>query len=182
MGDVINANKNFDYKVKEKKARHVPLGANRYTTTCTVCDFTCHNPCPYEANGDKSKCKVMDSRGYCTVCPSKCHWTLHKNMPYKVVWSQTNVTRTAQDLRDKYVDAKSKQSAEKQIMAGVVKEFEKANEKLNSLINDIRNCTNELSKISLRPNVMSQVDYIDKLMRSEEAEKKPGFQQRVLAL
>jgi len=73
------------------------------------------------------------------------------------------------------VDAKSKQSAEKQMMAGVVKEFEKANEKLNLLINDVRNCMNELSKISLRPNVMSQGDYIDKLIKSEEAEKRRGF-------
>merc|ERR1712083_408060 len=30
-----------------------------------------------------------------------------------------------------------------------------------------------------RPNVMSQGDYIDKLIRSEEAEKRRGYQQRI---
>jgi len=92
------------------------------------------------------------------------------------------VTETAQGLKDKYYDSKNKQSAEEQIMAGTVLELAEVEADLNGLINSVRTCLNELSDIALRPNVLSQDDYIDKLIQSEEAERKPGYQQRVVAL
>merc|ERR1712045_449444 len=53
---------------------------------------------------------------------------------------------------------------------------------LNGLISGVKDCLNQLSKIALRPNVLSQDDYIDKLIQSEESEKKPGYKNRVKAL
>ena len=38
---------------------------------------------------------------------------------------------------------------------------------------------NELSEIALKPNVIQPKDYFDKLIRSEESERKPGWKKRV---
>eukprot|EP00487_Bulimina_marginata_P010270 TRINITY_DN5148_c0_g1_i1.p1 TRINITY_DN5148_c0_g1~~TRINITY_DN5148_c0_g1_i1.p1 ORF type:complete len:146 (+),score=16.62 TRINITY_DN5148_c0_g1_i1:103-540(+) len=107
---------------------------------------------------------------------------MHKNMPYTVEWFQKTVTKTSEGLRSKYVDSKSKKSAEEQIMAGSVDELAKVEQSLNGLISSVKDCLNELSRIALRPNVLSQDDYIDKLIQSEESERNPGWQQRIKAL
>jgi hypothetical protein len=53
---------------------------------------------------------------------------------------------------------------------------------LASLIESVRECLNELSKIALRPNVLTQDDYIDKLIKAEENDKLPDWKKRVKAL
>ena len=68
------------------------------------------------------------------------------------------------------------------MMAGTITELQDVEYQLNGLIGDVKNCLNELSQIALRPNVLSQDDYIDKLIQSEEDEKKPGWKKRVGAL
>jgi len=181
-GDLIDANKDFEYKVKKQKARQTPNNGAFNTTTCLTCNFTCHRSCAFSDNADKARCCAMGSDGKCRCCKGKCHWSLHKNVPYTVEWYEEEETETAQGLKDKYYDAKSKKSAQEQILAGLLADFEGSQAALNSLISNVRECLNELSKIALRPNVLTQDDYIDKLIQSEEAERKPGYKQRCAAL
>eukprot|EP01083_Nonionella_stella_P267409 903392_1 len=181
-GDLINANKDFEYKRTVNKARQKPRNDSYATTTCLECNFTCHSSCCFSNNADKAGCSAMGSNGYCRYCPSKCHWSIHKNTDYTVEWYQEVETRTTKELKDKYCDATSKKSAEEQIMAGSVTELAVVEEQLNGLISSVRDCLNELGKIALRPNVLSQDDYIDKLIQSEEAERKPGYLKRIHAL
>jgi len=175
-GDMLNANEDFEYKVKENKARQQPNeDPNLNTTTCMTCNYTCHENCGLRDDGDKARCVAMDGGGNCTICPSNCHWTIHKNMPYTVIWYEEEVTKTADGLKQKYLDAQSDLSASEQIMVATVSELSEVEENLNALINSVRNCLNELNKIALRPNTLSQDDYIDKLIASEEQEKILGL-------
>eukprot|EP01083_Nonionella_stella_P091875 256944_1 len=181
-GDLINANKDFTYSVNVNKARQIDNHGAFNTTTCLECNYTCHRSCAFSDAADKAGCCAMGRNGYCTCCPQRCHWSIHKNKPYTVEWYTESQTRTTSELKSKYYDATSKKSAEEQIMAGSVAELAKVEEHLNGLIGSVRTCLNELAKIALRPNVLSQDDYIEKLIQSEEAERKPGYQQRIAAL
>ena len=100
-------------------------------------------------------------------------YKVKENIEYKV----KEVTKKASGLKQKYLDANSKKSAEEQIMIGTVAEFAEVEHNLNQLIDSVRKCLNELNKIAL-----SQGDYIDNLIASEEQRRKPGFKNRVDAL
>jgi len=182
FGDLIDANKDFTYKTKVRKARKNPNGARGNTTTCLNCNRTCHNGCAYGDNADKEYCGAMGSDGNCRICHQHCHWTQHKNLPYTWEWYEVEETKTTAALKEKYLDSTSKKSNSEQMMAGSLEEFDATQVALNGLISGVKDCLNQLSKIALRPNVLSQDDYIDKLIQSEEAEKKPGYQNRVQAL
>jgi hypothetical protein len=43
--------------------------------------------------------------GDCRVCPRNCHWYFHKNVPYICKIVEEDVTKTDEDLRDKYLKA-----------------------------------------------------------------------------
>eukprot|EP01084_Bolivina_argentea_P019930 37074_1 len=53
---------------------------------------------------------------------------------------------------------------------------------LNVSINNIRRSINELSSIALRTNILTQNDYFDTAIQSEEAEKKKDWQIRCKSL
>lgn len=181
FADLINANKDFMIEHTENKARQTPNNGGN-TTTCLECNFTCHRSCALSDNSDKQYCCAMGGNGDCRNCPGKCHWSIHKNMPYTVEWYQNTVKKPVKDLKDKYMDATSKLSITDQLVFGLVKDLTKVEQDLNGLISGVRDCLNELSTIALRPNVLSQDDYMDKLIQSEEVEKKKGWQIRIKAL
>ena len=58
----------------------------------------------------------MDN-GNCMFCPSKCSWNLHKNVPYICVIVYEEVTKTDEDLRNKYLKA-SDEKKTKEVMIG----------------------------------------------------------------
>ena len=106
----------------------------------------------------------------------------NEDFEYKVMENGKLVTKVAEGLKGKYMDANSNKSAAEQIMVATVAELEEVEENLNGCISSLRACLNELNQIALRPNTLSQDDYIDKLIASEEQERNPGFKNRVAAL
>jgi GTP-binding protein EngB required for normal cell division len=181
FADLINANKDFMITHTVNKARETPNNGGN-TTTCLTCNFTCHRSCGYSDDADKKDCCAMGGDGYCCNCPGKCHWSIHKNRPYTIEWYTEEVKRPVKDLKDKYTDATSKLSITDQLVCGLINDLTKVEQDLNGLISGVRDCLNELSTIALRPNVLSQDDYMDKLIQSEEVEKKKGWQTRIKAL
>ncbi|KAG7477829.1 hypothetical protein MATL_G00073820 [Megalops atlanticus] len=55
-------------------------------------------------------------------------------------------------------------------------------DKLMSLIKMSSNCLRRLEEIALKPNTLSTVEYIEILIRTEEEQKKPGFEDRIVDL
>jgi hypothetical protein len=103
----IKVNESFTYTIKESKIIHCDIsGMGIYTTTCLTCNFTCHRHCAYADDKDKAQCIAMDtSAGSCKVCPLKCPWNMHKNLPYICQIVEEEVTKTDEDLRKKYLKA-----------------------------------------------------------------------------
>jgi predicted GTPase len=103
----IKANESFSYTIRQQKIVQEDIsGKGIHTTTCMTCNFTCHRSCIYAENKDKDKCSAMDTiSGDCRVCPRNCHWYFHKNVPYICKIVEEEVTKTDEDLRDKYLKA-----------------------------------------------------------------------------
>ena len=64
----------------------------------------------------------MNRDGNFHVCPSKCHWEGHKNVPYVIKYTEIEVEETVEGLKKKYYDNQYKLSLSEQIKRG--KEFE----------------------------------------------------------
>ena len=50
---------------------------------------------------------------------------------------------------------------------------------LHSLVEEARTCLDILQKIALKPNPLTQVDYIELMIESEKNQKKEGWKERV---
>ena len=77
----LNDSKNFKYKTKKIRLDHIPIPDGQLTTMCKQCGVTCHKLC-YCPNDQKYNCSAMDNNKYCSICPKKCYWNIHINVPY----------------------------------------------------------------------------------------------------
>jgi len=174
----INANKDFSYTEQVPHTVKVDLAPGIHTTLCITCNRTCHNNCGIADDSQKYQCCSMDN-GNCKICPSKCHWTQHKNVPYVVEIVMRPEVKNFDIMKSKYYDADSKKSKVKQLIDGIKRDFIDTQVEVIDAITIVRDCVNELQKIALRPNVVGQQEYIKLLIQSEKDEKRPGFVERI---
>lgn len=182
--DVL-ANKDFQYKVKVTKQRKKDLKCGTYVTNCLVCNFTCHFPCGIPNDYNKCYCAAMDDGGpnnaKCNVCPRKCGWQHHVNNEYYFEIYEEEETRTSEDLLKRYNVAKGAKNAVEQVIAGLHNELAELSKVVYTNVREARSCIELLSKIALKPNPMTEVEYIDLLIESEKSEPKSGHKERIAA-
>lgn len=175
----IAANKNFKYKVKEPRIeKHDIDGQGWYVTNCTKCNFTCHNRCGIPRNEDKSGCIAMDAN-YCKMCPGKCHWTAHCNNSFWFEVQQVEVEKTYYDLKKRYEDALSSKSSIQDLVSVIRAEVAHRYHEVFKMTREAQQILQRLDKIALRPNPLSETDYIDLLIQSEQHQGTPGFKERI---
>ena len=173
----INANKDFKYNITVHKHRKVPLkGVN--TTNCRKCSFTCHDNCIYSNDADKSKCCAMRN-GSCIACPDRCPWDSHSNTPYFFDYYDENEDRTYEDLKIRYETAQTEKSKSQAMIDRNEAILQQSQAQLFSMIGDIRLSIQHLDEIALRPNPLSDIEYLDLLVESEKQEHKPGWKNRI---
>ena len=121
----------------------------------------------------------MDWFGYCKVCTKQCHWQEHSNLPYIFEYETVSETRTLEDLKKRYEVAKSG----KNLVEGMI---EKLEEDLTEMHNNVlsmmfkaQKSLQRLDEIALKPNPLTQIEYLELLIESEKNEAKPGWKQRV---
>ena len=183
----ILTNKDFTYRVEVTKQRKIDLPHGTYTTNCLTCNYTCHNSCAYADDGDKYKCSAMrscrgTSNAECGVCPKKCSWKVHKNNPYRFELYQDYETRTSDELKTRYESAISS----KEQLEGVIKDMKKELDTMNMAVlrkmEQARRSVQRLQEIALKPNYLTEVEYIDLIIESEKREAKPRWLERVQVL
>ena len=183
--DIIT-HREFTYQVQVTKQRMIKLPTGRFTTNCLKCNFTCHDNCIYANDGDKFKCSAMSKQGEkkatCKVCPKKCSWKEHVNNPYKFEIYQEMETRTSDELKAKYDSAMSDKDQVETVMKKMMTELEDMDRAVLMKIEQARETLQRLEEIALRPSHLTEVDYIDILIESEQQEARPGWSQRVKAL
>jgi hypothetical protein len=182
--DDIESHKNFVEKVKVPKHKRVDIsGQQWYVTNCNVCNFTCHDKCIYNNDGDKYLCAAMDGKGQanakCTACPGKCHWQSHANNAFYYELYEEEETRTLEDIQKKYNLAKEKKSDVQKVVKQMEAYLESLHQQVLRDIREVRNCLERLNKIALKPNPLTDTEYIDLIIQSEKSEKKLGYDQRI---
>ena len=182
----ILTNKEFTYKVKVTKQRMVNHPAGTYTLNCLQCNYTCHDNCPY-SDEDKYKCTAMAvGRGTqsatCGVCPGKCSWTRHKNNRYRFELYHDYETRTSDELKTQYESAMSSKEQLEHVIENMKKELDTMNMAVLRKMEQARRSVQRLQEIALKPNYLTEVEYIDLIIETEKREHKPHWMDRVKAL
>ena len=176
----IETHKEFTYTVTVDKLRKVDIsGQGRYTTTCLKCNFTCHRDCIYADDNEKHRCSAMNWIWFCRVCPGKCFWREHKNLPYLIEFESVVETRTSEDLRRKYETAQKGKLKVKDMLTTLEKSLQNVHTKVLTMIHKAQECLSRLDQIALKPNPLSSVDHLHLLIESEKQSAKPGWQQRI---
>ena len=177
----IETNKEFTYEVEISKPRKVDIsGQGIYTTTCLRCNFTCHPNCAFSNDDDKYQCSAMDkSSHHCAVCTGRCKWDEHKNLPYLIEYDTVKEIRTSENLKKKYENAKKGKSKVEGMIERLDGILQDVHSKVMAMICRAQQCLRRLDEIALKPNPLTQVEYLELLIESEKQEAKPGWRQRV---
>ena len=179
----ILRNEDFTYEITVTKQRKINAPKGTYVTNCAECHFTCHESCAYADDRDKWMCSAMDSGGQsnarCTVCPGKCRWNNHFNNGYHFELYEEVEIRTKQELLEKYNQAKSAKANVEGMISTMENELKQLQLTVLYNIRQARSCLKRLDEIALKPNPLTEVEYIDLLIKSEEQKKEPGWKNRM---
>jgi len=176
----IETNKDFTYTVDVTKPVYTNLGGTgQHTTTCGPCHSTCHTDCKIVDDANKRKCWAMDGSGNCRICPRHCNWSEHRNLPYLIKYVTTAKKRTAEHLKKKYHKAVRGKATCEQMMKSIEDSLQEVHIQVYSTIERAQRCLRRLDEIALKPNPLTQVDYLELLIESEKRETKPGWKQRI---
>ena len=179
----IKTNRNFTVTVMVDKQKKVDLESGTYVTNCLVCNMTCHHPCIIAKDEDKSRCGAMKPQcepdACCVVCPKKCHWKHHVNNPYYFKLYQEEETQTYSELKAKFLTAEKGKSEVQVVISGIRQEMNKIFGMVVENIQQLNKCITRLGEIALKPNYLTDVQYIDVLIESEKQQAKEGYLDRI---
>ena len=177
----IETNKDFTYEVEVTKPSYVSLeGTGRHTTTCLKCNYTCHQDCQIADDCNKRNCWAMDkATGDCRICTLNCIWSDHKNLPYLIEYETVTEIRKSADLQAKYETAVSGKSKVEGMIQQLEQFLQGVHTGVMTMINQAQQSLRRLDEIALKPNPLTQVQYLELLIESEKNEAKPGWKQRI---
>lgn len=176
----IETNKDFTYTVDVTKRFYTNLeGTGRHTTACGPCHATCHTNCKIIDDAKKYECWAMDRRGNCRICPRNCTWSEHKNLPYLIEYKTVTETRISEDLKKKYHRAVKQKATSEQMMKSIEVSLQDVHVQVLTMIKKAQQSLRRLDEIALKPNPLTQVEYLELLIESEKREAKAGWKQRI---
>lgn len=179
----IDHDKDFEYLFKETDTvRQDISGTGIHTTYCLVCNMTCHKNCTIANNTEKAKCCIISHQGLCKVCPKKCDWKDHFNVPFIVEYQTKWVTKTYSNKLAQYRKASQKKMTKAQLVQKMKEDIKSCKKEVQGMIEEITMHTNRLKDIALRSNPISTIAYIELMIESEKLERKSGYKQRLQTL
>ena len=177
----VEKNENFQYLVDvpfKEKIREVPH--YDFATNCDRCQWTCHRNCVESRyNG---RCYMMTSFLYITEYTCKlcgCPINVHSYSHDIYVTKCRTETKTVKNMKKKYEKAQSEQTDIERIIKDINNELQTIHGAVREKLSDIHKCIQRINKISLRPNLILEADYISTLIASERAEQTKGYTTRL---
>ena len=177
----IADSQDFSYEVSEEQAVNTELPVGQHTTTCLTCNRTCHENCAIPDDSDKAGCVAM-TNGYCRICPNKCIWSDHKNLPYIIRFEKRKVIKTYEQTKAKYQSAQQEKNKNVSVIDEIKRKYNNLMEDNKALVIEVKQLINRLQEIALKPNPISEIEYIDILIENEKEAKKQGYKERVKIL
>ena len=180
----LRLNQEFTYTIEITKQRKVDLDAGQHVLNCNC---TCHYPCFIPKDEEKHSCAAMGVKRHtheaqCTVCPGKCYWNMHVNNPYRFELYQDRETKTSEDLKQRFHDARGGKLQVENMIAKLNQGLDDWYQELLILIRRTQEILKRLQDIALKPNPLTEVGYIELLIESEKLEARPGYQKRIQSL
>uniref|UniRef100_A0A8K9UCD1 Fibronectin type-III domain-containing protein n=2 Tax=Oncorhynchus mykiss TaxID=8022 RepID=A0A8K9UCD1_ONCMY len=177
----MKQNKHFETEVNVLQVKRSKL-AQDFATNCKICNFTCHTCCFLPNEDDIKSCAVMDDDGNCTICPEKCSSNDHDREQVLLTYETKTEKKTIQELKDNFMKAWGKSMETKEMLDKLEDEFHMIHDALMNLITQSSDCLKRLNDVALKPSSLSTMEYIEMLIRTEEDEHKPGFEDRIVGL
>ena len=176
----IKDSQNYKVDIIVPKIEKEQLKPGIHTTACLQCNRTCHDNCNIKQDEYKYNCWAMDKNSKkCRICPNKCNWSLHKNIPYIIKYYSEKKTITLEELKNKYDNSKSKKLDREKIL-------EKINDKIFSLNaecletqEEIKRAINRIKEIALMKDMITDEEHINSLIESEKQEHTEGYKERI---
>lgn len=175
-----NIKANRRHKVKKTVHPQETKVVNHHITNCKPCMFTCHDPC-YIAGDQKQGCASM-SDGRCVACPGKCPWDSHSNGDRIYIYGKVEVEETIEDMMKNYNIAVNDRNGKLKLLRELQKEYYLEKDNLFVNIKTACDVAKRLEEISLGKSVLTSVDYIARLIRSEENSNRPNKAARIKQL
>ena len=179
--------KNKDFKITATvtvaKVKYVRLTSGQ-AFNCTKCETTCHYPCIALIN---RTCAVISfHKNKCTVCKGECQAGSHRREKsmYQIEYVQEKQSFTEEQLekRFKYCSAEKEMSKSEAILEGMKKEHQNILLANVALVRKAQHYLERIRIISLNPNPATEEGYIDMMIKAEEQNQEPGWDDRVAAL
>ena len=95
---------------------------------------------------------------------------------------EIEVTKTYQDMEAKYLSATEKSEKSKSLLDKIKEQYDNVMEQNEKLVIDVKHCINRLKEIALKPNPISEIEYINILIENEKEGRKDGYKERVKIL
>lgn len=163
---------NKDYKIKSKRYPQSTKVTDHNITNCKACMFTCHDPC-YIDGDIKEGCASMRN-GECVTCPGKCPWDSHSNGDRIYVYDEIEVESTVEDMMNRYQIAVNDKDGKKKLLLSMLTEYRAYRKKTFDNIRSASLAAKSLEEIALRQSFLTNVTYIERLIKSEEASSRPN--------
>ncbi|XP_019904204.2 uncharacterized protein LOC105008545 [Esox lucius] len=177
----MKLNESFETEIKVLMVKRSKLSEG-FATNCKVCNFTCHTSCFLPNEDDIKSCAVMNKDGNCIVCPGKCSFSDHDREKAVLTYETKTEKKTIQELKDNFMKAYGKFMSTKDILDKLDVEFQLIEDALMNLIKQSSDCLKRLNEIALNPNSLSTMEYMEILIRTEEDQRTPGFEDRIVGL
>ena len=151
-----------------------PLPEGVKVTNCTKCKYTCHSNCRCDTN--KYWCRCINLQGYCRVCPGKCSHKYHVNNG--IVYEQ--VKKEVIKKTRSFTDACDIKAAKEREIDTLVAQRERHQLQLRKKITEACEVQQQLNEIALKSSTLTETDFIDLLIESENKKQEPGWDIRIL--
>ena len=171
------AQANKDYKVKRTTHPQTTKVVNHHITNCKSCMFTCHDPC-YIAGDNKEGCASMRG-GKCGVCPGGCPWDMHSNGDRIYVYTEVEDEETIEDMCQKYNVAINDKNAKKTLLLNLFEEYKAYKAGVFEDISRAADAAKRLEEIALKNTFLTNVSYIERLIKAEEMASRPNKKNRL---
>lgn len=181
----IKNNEDFTFVVNTPEIQEIKLPDNQHVTNCLECNFTCHFPCYINDSGRKYNCAAMsgnESNAHCRNCPNKCHWERHRNNKFRFEVTTVPKVRSYEEVKQRYEEGLQGKHDAEAVIAQMKKEIDQISNTLVHNIQQVNKCLRRLDDIALKPDPVTDAQYIELLIESERQEAKLGFQQRITGL
>ncbi|XP_071025442.1 uncharacterized protein [Oncorhynchus clarkii lewisi] len=180
-GENMKKNQHFEIEINVQQVKRSKLSQD-FATNCKICNFTCHTCCFLPNEDDIKSCAVMDDDGNCTICPGKCSSNDHDREKVLLTYETKTEKKTVQGMKDNFMKAWDKSMETKEMLDKLEDEFHMIKDALMNLIKKSSDCLKRLNDVALKPSSLSTVEYIEIIIRTEEKERKPGFEDRIVEL